>query len=92
MGSYTTTNTRHFGLTTPSPKTNFSQVDAEGKQHFLLDCIADHNTNGMELLIDEAYINLKNGGCCKLQTTKGWEILIQWKDGSTTWEPLKDIK
>ena len=25
-------------------------------------------------------------------TTKGWDILIQWKDGSTTWEALKDVK
>jgi len=23
---------------------------------------------------------------------KGWEILLQWKDGSTTWETLKDVK
>jgi len=24
--------------------------------------------------------------------TKGWEILVQWKDGSTTWIKLKDMK
>jgi hypothetical protein len=24
--------------------------------------------------------------------TKEWEILLQWKDGSTAWETLKDIK
>ena len=24
--------------------------------------------------------------------TKGWDILIQWKDGSTTWEALKVVK
>jgi hypothetical protein len=23
---------------------------------------------------------------------KGWEILIQWKDGSTAWVSMKDIK
>ena len=26
------------------------------------------------------------------ETTKGWEILVQWKDGSTTWSKLKDMK
>jgi hypothetical protein len=24
--------------------------------------------------------------------TKGWETLVQWKDGSTTWVALKDMK
>ena len=69
-----------------------SQVDEEGNRHFLLDCISNHRTDGTELLINEAYITSKNGGPRKRQTTKGWEIFIQWKDGSTTWEPLKDIK
>ena len=23
---------------------------------------------------------------------KGWKLLVQWKDGSTTWGPLKDHK
>jgi hypothetical protein len=26
------------------------------------------------------------------ETTRGWEILVQWKDGSTTWIALKDMK
>ena len=25
-------------------------------------------------------------------TTKGWEILVKWKDGSTMWLALKDMK
>ena len=53
-------------------KNLFSQVDEEGNLHVLLDCIADHRTNGMELPIDEAYITSKNGGRRKRQTTKGW--------------------
>ena len=73
-------------------KNLFSQVDEEGNRHVLLDCISDHRTNGTELSIDEAYITSKNGGTCKRQTTKGWEILLQCKYGSTTWYPLKDIK
>jgi hypothetical protein len=24
--------------------------------------------------------------------TKGWELLVLWKDGTMTWEPLKDLK
>ena len=25
-------------------------------------------------------------------TAKGWELLVQWKDGSSSWEKLKDLK
>jgi hypothetical protein len=28
----------------------------------------------------------------QVRTAKGWEINIQWRDGSTTWNALKDIK
>ena len=26
------------------------------------------------------------------RTTKGWQLLVQWKDGSSSWTPLKDLK
>ena len=26
------------------------------------------------------------------KTTRGWSLCILWKDGSTSWEPLKDLK
>ena len=26
------------------------------------------------------------------KTTRGWSLCILWKDGSTLWEPLKDLK
>ena len=32
------------------------------------------------------------GTKCRRETTKGWEMLIEWKDGSTNWVSLKDIK
>ena len=25
-------------------------------------------------------------------TTVGWDVLIEWKDGKTTWVPMKEIK
>ena len=28
----------------------------------------------------------------KKRTTRGWEICVQWKDGSTNWIALKDLK
>jgi hypothetical protein len=26
------------------------------------------------------------------KTTKGWELLVEWKDGSSTWVPLRELK
>ena len=26
------------------------------------------------------------------RTTRGWELLVEWKDGSMNWVPLKDLK
>ena len=70
----------------------FSQVDDEGNRFVMLDSIVDHRVNGEELQKDHAFIISSNGGKRRKETTKGWEILLQWKDGSTTWETLKDVK
>ena len=34
----------------------------------------------------------KNGIRQRRETTAGWEMLVQWKNGSTTWFSLKDMK
>ena len=70
----------------------FAQVDDEGRRHVLLDSLVDHRTTGDEVKLEDGFITSSNGGRRRRETTKGWEILIQWKDGSTTWETLKDIK
>ena len=70
----------------------FSQVDDEGNRHVLFDAILDHRVDGSELKDEDAFIISSNGCKRRRHTTKGWEILIQWKDGSSTWEPLKDVK
>ena len=70
----------------------FSQVDEEGNRHVLFDQIIDHRVDGSELKHMDAFIESKNGGRCRKETTRGWELLVQWKDGSTSWECLKDMK
>ena len=32
------------------------------------------------------------GRSSKRKTTKGWHLCVQWKDGTTTWERLSDLK
>ena len=70
----------------------FAQVDDEGNRHVLMNEIIDYRTNGTELKQQDAFITTKTGTKCRRETTKGWELLIEWKDGSTNWVSLKDIK
>ena len=70
----------------------FAQVDDEGNRFVLLDSIVDHRVDGTEVKEEDGFIQSSNGGRSRKKTTKGWEILFQWKDGSTTWEKLKDVK
>ena len=70
----------------------FAQVDDHGNRFVLMDEIVDHRTNGQEVTEKDAFITSSNGGKRRRETTKGWEILIQWKDGSTSWETMKDVK
>jgi len=69
-----------------------AQVDDEGNRFVMLESIVDHRTDGNEIKKDDAFIRAHNGGKRRKQTTRGWEILLEWKDGSSTWETLKDVK
>ena len=70
----------------------FAQIDDEGHCSVLMQEIVDHPVNGREATKEHAFIISHNVGLCRKGTTLGWEIRIQWKDGSTTWESLKDVK
>jgi hypothetical protein len=70
----------------------FAQVDQEGNRHVLFSKITDHRTDGSKIKQQDAFITNKHGSKRRRETTKGWEILVQWKDGSTTWVTLKDMK
>lgn len=70
----------------------FAQVDEEGNRFVLLDAIMDHRVDGTQVTKDQEFIRRGERGLVRRETTKGWEILIQWKDGSSTWELLKDVK
>ena len=61
----------------------FAQVDEHGHRMQLMDEIIDHRCTG-----DAA----NKGKGENMKTTKGWELLVRWKDGSQSWVPLKDLK
>jgi len=62
----------------------YSQVDEEEYRYQLIDSIIDHRKIGAALLTSDV--------TAKTKTTKGWFMLVQWKDGTQSWKPLKDIK
>ena len=40
----------------------------------------------------DGYIKSKNGNQSPKMTTRGWKLLVEWKDSSSSWIPLKDLK
>ena len=73
-------------------KNLFAQVDQEGNRHVLLDELIDYMVNGREVKLQDAFITTGTGTRRRRETTIGWELLAQWKDGSTDWVSLKDFK
>ena len=70
----------------------FNQVDQDKQQFSLFDEIIDTRTDGNQINKVDAFIHIVNGNKRRRETTKEWEICIQWKDGGSTWNQLKDIK
>ena len=66
----------------------FAQIDKNGHRQVLLDEIIKHCKDGCAVSIDDTFITSHNGVKQQQETTIGWELLIQWKDGSTSWIPL----
>ena len=70
----------------------FAQIDDEGNRHVLFQEIIDFRTNGKQVLQQDAFVTTRTGTRRRRETTVGWEMLVQWKDLSTTWVSLKDMK
>jgi Reverse transcriptase (RNA-dependent DNA polymerase) len=69
-----------------------SQVDAAGKHYTIFRDIIDHRSNKSAVLPDDGYTLDRKGNRHRRITTKGWELLIEWNDGTSEWLPLKDLK
>jgi uncharacterized protein YfaT (DUF1175 family) len=69
----------------------FAQVDPEGNRLALPDDIVDYFcTNSKDITsMDDGFIVMPTGTKRKKESTVGWELLLQWKDSSTTWVPVK---
>jgi hypothetical protein len=70
----------------------YSQLDDEGRQYVLLDAIIDHRTTSDRLPEENLFQISTSGNIHHRRTTRGWQLCVLWKDNSTSWEPLKDMK
>ena len=53
--------------------------------------IVDHRKNAHAVDREDMYVKAGSNRQYR-KTTKGWELCVEWKDGSTTWERLADLK
>ncbi len=70
----------------------FSQVDSEGHHFQLLSEISEHKRLDTAIRKKDGYIRRPGRPPIPRKTTVGWEFLVSWKDGSSSWVPLKDLK
>jgi hypothetical protein len=59
-------------------------ADSEGRQFLIKDKTAYSK--------DDGYVISHNGNKTPRQTTQGWQLSVQWKDRTSDWIALKDLK
>ena len=70
----------------------FNQVDEEGYRYIFLDEIVDYRKDEGAIEKEDAFVEDEYGKRSRRLTTRGWSFLVNWKDGTQSWVPLKDIK
>ena len=67
----------------------YAQCDDKGNSYTLLQEIINHRSNDKAIRIEDGWIHTKSGTRCRKPMTVGWELLIQFKDGTTR---MKEIQ
>ena len=70
----------------------YSQLDDEGREILSFKSIVDHRSNNTALTKENGYVKLSNGHHKPKQTTRGWQLLVEFRDDTTEWIDLKDVK
>jgi len=73
----------------------YNQIDGDGYDENLFQDIIDHRFDSTALTKEELQqlrcVRSENQGK-RFCTLKGWEICLSWKDGTTSWHPLSEVK
>ena len=69
----------------------YAKCDPEGNQYVLLDPLIDLHRSTTALCYYDQKVTA-NGRTHYCRSTAGWQICCQWKDSSTSWCKLSDLK
>ena len=70
-----------------------TQDDSDGYSLSLMDSIIDHQRYPSQAIpMEDKYITTKSGQKQLRKTTKGWKLLIKWKDKCKAWINLADMQ
>ena len=70
----------------------WSQCDPEGRKHQVFTEIVDHRKDNSAVSIADGFEQGAHGHRKPKKTTRGWDLLVEFVDGSTDWVPLKEVK
>jgi hypothetical protein len=70
----------------------FTQVNEDGHRYVPFQEIVDYWSSDQAIKEADAFIATRCGTKQGRETTQGWDLLVQWKDGSTTCMALKNMK
>ena len=71
---------------------NYAQCDTDGNQYVLLDAIVDYRKDPSVAIARNNQVMVIEGKKIAKRSTRGWELCCKWKDGSTSWQKLSDLK
>ncbi len=69
-----------------------AEFDPEGRQYRIFNKISDHRKDENALNVAQGSFTTSAGNPVSKRTTRGWHLLIEWRDGSMDWHKLADIK
>ena len=70
----------------------YAQCDPEGNAYVLFDSIVDYKRDSTAMNKNDQVARKADGRTYMRRSTVGWKLCVQWKDGSTSWERLADLK
>ena len=70
----------------------YATCNENGDHILLFDAIVDHRKNDNAMTISEQKFVDFRGKQQYKRSTKGWEVCVIWKNGSTTWKNISDFK
>ena len=69
----------------------YAQCNVDWNKYHLLDIFINHKKNTSALSVEDQQIIVKGQDTLR-KPKDDWDIYFEWKDGSTLWEKLSNLK